>query len=179
MAEACLAEDKTTEAGLLLERSLYILAKAPGAGASDLARVQESLGMVRTAQQRYAEAESLLKQVLTFREKTLGPDNPDVAAILEKLARLAANQTDYSECESRKRRALEIRVRASQNSAPKLVKALSDLADFESECRKTSPGAAHASETSPGGPRKVAGGQPPRCRYNPHEARRGPHAYER
>ena len=134
LADVYLAQERTTEAGLLLERSLYILAKAPRATASDLARVQESLGRVRTSQKRYAEAESLLKQVLTFREKTLGPDSAGVVEILEMLTVTSRKQGDYSESAAWRRRTFEIRVRAAKNSPQKLVEALLERADFETFC---------------------------------------------
>jgi tetratricopeptide (TPR) repeat protein len=131
LSEVYLAQERTTEAGLLLERSLYILAKAPGANPSDLARVCESLSRVRVSQEKYPEAVSLLKQVLAIREKTLGTDHPDVAGILERLAGIAFFQKNGLDSVPWERRALEIRVKAAGDSPPKLVKALFEQADFE------------------------------------------------
>lgn len=130
LSDVYLAQDRFTEAGMLLERSLFILAKTPGANAADLNHVYHNLSRVRISQERYAEAESLLKSVLAYREKTPEADLTDVADTLESLAAGYQLQGKGYASAPLEKRALELRVKSAASSPPKLVKALLELADF-------------------------------------------------
>ena len=62
-----------TEANVLLEHALLLLAQTPGADSRVLDQVYNNLATVRIFQKNIPEAESLLKRALTLRKSDSGP----------------------------------------------------------------------------------------------------------
>ncbi len=123
-----LAQERITEAGLVLEHTLLALARSPDAAPLDLADVYDVLGTVTGAQKNYTEAESLLKRALIVREKALGADHGDVADTLVSLAAIALVNKNYDDAETLARRALKIREKTPEADPPALAKIYRTLA---------------------------------------------------
>lgn len=94
LADVYLKQARMTEANLLLEQALLLLAETPKADPGVLDRAYQQLATVREFQGNAPEAQSLLKLSLAVRERRLGPDHPDVANALDRLADVSAQDPD-------------------------------------------------------------------------------------
>jgi serine/threonine protein kinase/tetratricopeptide (TPR) repeat protein len=112
----------------LLLASAETLEKELGGDQENLARVLETLSLVREGQGQNAEAAALMERVLQMREKTLPPRDPLIARALDNLANTLRAQGKYAQAEQLYKRALEIKETAATPEPESIAGTLNNLA---------------------------------------------------
>ena len=94
------------------ERALALFDKSPDASELDKADVQNTIGLVRSAQGDYVRAEQMHRQVLERRRAALGDGHPKVADSLDNLGVVRYHQGAFDEARRFYEQALAMRVAA-------------------------------------------------------------------
>jgi tetratricopeptide (TPR) repeat protein/predicted Ser/Thr protein kinase len=108
-------------------RALRTREELLGPNHPELARVLNSIGVVRFNQGEAGEAIEWFRRSLAIEEAALGPDHPDLAHALNNLAAVLGTRGQIEEALAYHRRALAIRIDALGSEHPDVASSLSNI----------------------------------------------------